>query len=202
MEPPFGNCSYYHPNTVRPFNARSFMQCYRLCIRNFAEKHFNCVPIFIEESISELDFPTNDKTVCPFHSFVELNNITKTKLFSKCSNYCPKDCLTVDYSSIVKRSDSEMNNEFWYNLSESQRYYRKSLIWDSTQPMFAYNEESVMSFTDYLVNCGGLIGLWFGTNAKDFIIWLIETQLWINIWHKFKEYFGLRTAVVEISINQ
>ena len=57
---------------------------------------------------------------------------------------------------------------------KSERYYRKSLIWDSTQPMFAYNEESVMSFTDFLVNCGGLIGLWFGTNANDLIIWLIE----------------------------
>ena len=216
------------------------MQCYRLCIRDFADKLFNCVPLFIDDSISELDFLTNDKTICHFESFVELNNITKRQLFSKCSNYCPKDCRTVDYSTVVKRSDSEMNNEFWYNLSESQRYYRKSLIWDSTQPMFAYNEESVMSFTDYLVNCGGLIGLWFGTNCKDFIIWLIETkflikiwnninaiclwfgsntkdfiiwligiqihiiimQFWIKLWHKTKEYLGLITAVVEISINQ
>ena len=102
--------------------------------------------------------------------FVSLMPVLISSATDYASDISPKDCLTVDYSSVVKRSDSEMNNEFWYNLNESQRYYRKSLIWDSTQPMFAYNEESVMSFTDYLVNCGGLIGLWFGTNAKDFII--------------------------------
>ena len=108
LEHPFGNCSYYYPKTVRPFNASSYMQCYRLCIRDFAEKLFNCVPLFIDDSISEFDFPTNDKTLCPFEKFVALNNITKNQLFSKCNNYCPKDCLTVDYSSVVKRTDSQI----------------------------------------------------------------------------------------------
>ena len=42
-----------------------------------------------------------------------------------------------------------------------------------------------------------------------FVFWLIGIQIhitimqfWIKLWHKTKEYFGLRTAVVEISINQ
>ena len=95
----------------------------------------------------------------------------------KCKNYCPIDCQSVDYSYSVHKTDSQVRNEFWYNLNESERYYRKSLIWDSTQPMFAYNEESVMSFTDYLVNFGGLLSLWFGTNAKDFIILIIESTI-------------------------
>ena len=51
----------------------------------------------------------------------------------------------------MPKTDTRKGNEFWYNLSESERYYRKSLIWDSTQPMFAYNEESVMSFNQIMI---------------------------------------------------
>ena len=40
--------------------------------------------------------------------------------------------------------------------------------------MFVYSEEPVMSFSDYLVNCGGLKGLWFGTSAKDLITFIID----------------------------
>ena len=203
LEPPFGDCSYYSPNSDQPFNASSYMQCYRLCIKDLIEKQFNCVPLFIEDSISEMDFPTNNKTLCPFKTLTDLDfTLKKKQRLSKCNNYCPKDCLTLDFDSNLVKSDTKIGNEFWYNLNESERYYRKSLIWDSTQPMFAYNEAPVMSFTDYLVDCGGLIGLYLGTNAKDFMIWLIETQFWIKLWLKIKEYLGLRTAVVEISINQ
>ena len=107
----------------------------------------------------------------------------------------------IDYISIVVTTDTQMGNELWYALNESERYYRKRIVWDSTQPMFAYNEESVMSFTDYLCNCGGLFGLWFGTNAKDFIIWLIESQFWISVWHRILEYLQLRTPVIVITDN-
>ena len=42
-----------------------------------------------------------------------------------------------------------------------------SIVWDSRQPMLSYIEESVLSFTDYLVNCGGLLGIWFVTNTRQ-----------------------------------
>ena len=35
--------------------------------------------------------------------------------------------------------------------------------------MFAYTEQPVTTFSDYLVNRGGLLGLWFGISAKDLI---------------------------------
>ena len=184
LEPPYGECNSYSSRTYQPFNASSHMECYRLCIRDFYEKLFNCVPLFIDDSMIESDFLTTNKTLCSFKTLMNFKNLTENQTHIQCTKYCPKDCLTVDYSSVMKSTDIRIGNEFWYNLNESERYYRKSLIWDSTQPMFAYNEESVMSFTDYLVNFGGLIGLWFGTNAKNFIIWLIETQFWIKIWHQ------------------
>ena len=172
-------------------------------LRNFAERLYNCTPLLIDGSFNELDFPTNDNTLCGFEKFKAFEeNKLKNNLISECKKFCPIDCKTVDYSYSVHKTDTQIGNEFWYNLTESERYYRKSLIWDSTQPMFAYNEESVMSFTDYLVDCGGLIGLWFGTNANDLIIWLIEWSLWTKIWNKVQQYLGMRTVVTEISIIQ
>ena len=43
--------------------------------------------------------------------------------------------------------------------------------------MFAYTEQPVTTFSDYLVNRGGLLGLWFDTSAKDLINIIIESQL-------------------------
>ena len=203
MEPPFGECSDYKPITQQHFNASSYMQCKRQCLRHFGEMLYNCTPLLIDGSFSELDFPTNDKTLCDLEKIKAFEAKPKYPLIvRKCKKFCPIDCKTVDYSYSVHKTDSRIGNENWYNLSESERYYRKSLNWDSTQPMFAYNEESVMSFTDYLVNCGGLIGLWFGTNANDLIIWLIEWSLWTNIWNKVQQYLGMRTVVNRISIIQ
>ena len=203
MEPPFGECSKYWPINHKYYNASSYMQCRRQCLRHFGERLYNCTPLLIDGSFSELDFPTNDKTLCDSGKYVKFESKPNYPLIvRKCKKFCPIDCKTVDYSYSVHKTDNLIGNEFWFNLSESERYYRKSLIWDSTQPMFAYNEESVMSFTDYLVNCGGLIGLWFGTNANDLIIWLIEWSLWTNIWNKVQQYLGMRTVVNQISIIQ
>ena len=192
MEPPFGECSNYWPITQQHFNASSHMQCQRQCLRNFAERLYNCTPLLIDSSFNELDFPTNDKTLCGFEIFKEFEeNKLNFSLITRCKKYCPNDCKAVEYFYSVHKTDTQIGNEFWHNLSESKRYYRKSLIWDSTQPMFAYNEEFVMSFTDYLVQCGGLIGLWFGTNANDLFIWLIEWSLWTKIWNKVQQYLGM-----------
>ena len=42
------------------------------------------------------------------------------------------------------------------------------LIWDSNEVMIAYIDEPVMTFTDYLVFCGGPMGLWFVVSHKCF----------------------------------
>jgi hypothetical protein len=140
----------------------------------------------------ELDlFNINNKTnFCNKKQLYEYNlSNRKTEFIRKCNINCPKDCLTVDYSYTIRKSDSQTSNEFWYKIPRNQRFYKISLFWDSIQPMHEYFEEPIMSFTDYLCSAGGLFGLWFGTNAKDFIIWLIETQFWIKFWRKFKYYF-------------
>ena len=92
---------------------------------------------------------------------------------------CPKECLREEYSYRITESDLRTGIDHWLQqeVYKNKRLYFKSIEWDSSEPMFAYTEEPVTTFSDYLVNCGGLMGLWFGTSAKDLITIIIESEL-------------------------
>jgi hypothetical protein len=90
----------------------------------------------------------------------------------------------------------ETNNYSEYFNFIEKYHLERSLVLDSTQPMFVYNEESVLSFTEYLCYCGGLIGLWFGTSAKDIIVLLDESRIWIAISTKINLFLNRGNIVV------
>ena len=46
-----------------------------------------------------------------------------------------------------------------------------------------------MSLTDYMSYIGGLFGLWFGTNGKDFVIWIIESRFWVWVYTRYQQMF-------------
>jgi hypothetical protein len=160
MKPPHGQCSDYSDQN----NFDNQWQCYRQCLKNFAGKQFECKPVFIDYTIHELDFTSNDLKDCNSsiqRSFDEL--IVKKDLKEKCLRICPKDCLSVNFKIKV------INNGFDGKKLKESTHLKKSIVFDSTQPIFLYKEEAVMSFTDYLSYCGGLVGLWFGTSAQNII---------------------------------
>ena len=95
---------------------------------------------------------------------------------------CPPECHVVDYTYTIRTVETNFDNELWHMTNKSDRYYRRTIVWDSTQPMFVYREESVLSFTDYLCYCGRLLGLWFSTNAIGLFTQLINSQIWIKFW--------------------
>ena len=85
--------------------------------------------------------------------------------------------------------------EFHYSVKLKEwNYQNKSLTNISTIKQFildnrlilGYTEEPVITFINYLVYCGGLIGLWFGTSAKDILIFLTNKQLFQIILSKLK----------------
>ena len=179
LEPPYGKCSHYRWHTERPFNTLSHMQCYRHCLRSFAQNNdrINCTPLFIDNFISQLDSFTEQNFLCTYQKKLIFNElVNRQNISKKCLDLCPNDCLTVDYSYEIQRIDSEMD----YLLETSNRS-EVSLVWDSRQPMLSYIEESILSFTDYLVNCGGLLGIWFGINANDLFIRLIRSKFSQNL---------------------
>ena len=60
----------------------------------------------------------------------------------------------------------------------------RRFVWDSSELMFAYIEEPVITLTDYLVHCGGLMGLWFGHSLRDLFRALINFVK--NAYYKIK----------------
>ena len=185
LERPIGQCSHYRTDTDRPFNATSYVQCYRLCLKSYAIKHLNCSPLLIHSSLNGMDFDKSGDNLCGFVKTREyLNKLNSLDWSARCKHTCPQDCLSIGYYSTIQSTDTKIGNELWHKLAESERYYRRSVVWDSTQPMFVYREESVLSFTDFLCYCSGLLGLWFGTNASDLIKLVID----LNIWNKIHNY--------------
>ena len=67
-----------------------------------------------------------------------------------------------------------VDNRYWFNQRPEERQCSKKLMWDTSQPGYAFIEEAKMTFTDYLVNLGGLMGLWYGLNAHIIIVNIIQ----------------------------
>lgn len=62
-----------------------------------------------------------------------------------------------------------------------------TLSWDESKPFVTNREIPVMTFTDLFYYIGGLFGMWFGINANQIFIKLME-----NIYfHKVSEFFQL-----------
>ena len=182
LKAPYGNCSDYQDHL---FNSTNQWQCYRQCIKTFAEKKFNCKPVFIENTLHELDsdyyLDCNSSVQKKFDEYFQTKNLS-----SKCIHFCPKNCLNIDYEMKVIRNPHDYGNVL-------HDYFEHTLYWDTTQPMFVYKEVPVLSFIEYMVYLGGLVGLWFGTSAKDIIIILFEKTFWLNLWNIFQIKFNSNT---------
>ncbi|CAG2173389.1 unnamed protein product [Oppiella nova] len=159
---PHGNCSYYlDTDNGNPFDAISHMNCMRRCRRLWGGPKEKCSIYFMDRYLDELDFEAN---------------FTHNDCYNK-----PIDRLEDRTPFRLLNSDTIIGTEFWHNLDTDHWFAEKSLVWDSTQPMYVYREEPVMSLIDYMVFMGGLFGLWFGTNGKDFVIWIIESRFWLKL---------------------
>ena len=176
IKAPYGDCSDYQG---RLFNSTNQWQCYRQCIKTLAQKKFNCKPVFIENTLHELDsdyyLDCNSSVQRKFDEYFQTYNIS-----SKCINICPKNCLNIDFQMNVIREDKSHEN-----ITKRYNNIQKTFVWDTTQPMFVYKEVPVLSFIEYMVYLGGLVGLWFGTSAKDLVTILLDKTFWLNLWNIF-----------------
>ena len=190
-------CNDYELTSKRFWNAKSYIQCYRKCIQYKHKTLFGCIPLFIDRYITELDFDSVDYEFCGFETFSERrNNLTEFRKY--CRRICPKDCFNVEYHSIYKKSENYFGNQQWFDypaikppnvkgftIEKPDNFYERPverrIVWDTSKPMFAYIDEPVLTFTAYLVYCGGLMGLWFGQSVHDLIVLIINyTKLLIR----------------------
>ena len=167
MSSPFGQCYDYVPNKLT-YHSMSYIECYRKCLIHQYIEQYNCVPYIIDNFITEYDLTNNETKMCSTNTENVMNRRPIEEIFvNKCSNECPKECFRVDYSSEVKERSTYFSNQVWLNSYSNDRSVQRSVVWDSYEPMFAYIDEPVLTFTQYLVYCGGLMGLWFGQSLKD-----------------------------------
>ena len=183
-------CNDYELTINRFWNAKSYIQCYRKCIQYKHKTRFDCIPLFIDRYITELDFDSVDNKICSFETFSERkNNLTEFRKY--CRRKCPKDCFNVEYHPIYKKSENYFGNQQWFDypaikppnvkgftIENPDNFYERPverrIVWDTSKPMFAYIDEPVLTFTAYLVYCGGLMGLWFGQSVHDLIVLIIN----------------------------
>jgi hypothetical protein len=164
-------CSHYNSND-RPFDAFSQSVCFRKCYQNYCQKRLRCNPLVINEIISSIDEEENELKFCSriendlCNELINENNST-----NRCAKYCPKDCFQFD----VQVLDSKIlpTKQYSTDLTEIR------LFWDKNYPLVSYIETRVMTFTDYLCYCGGLFGIWFGSNANQVLTYVVNYSNWI-----------------------
>ena len=190
---PFSNCLDKNGMGIQNLETpRSFVHCYKRCLLIEAYAKFNCFMPFLDFIIHQLDqdyFTNfNVSNICKYQQYHEFEIIRKTtNINQRCRTKCPKQCVNLIYNQHNVDSDTLADTNHWFNKSHNKRQCSKRLLWDTSQPGYAYIEEAKMTFTDYLVNLGGLLGLWCGLNAHIIIINIIQ-------------YFHLSTWTTDITI--
>ena len=164
LSEPYGQCNRYESR-----EQRSRTQCYRQCVQNQYNNRYNCVPIFIDYYNHDLDLKYKDIRSCEnlFNS-TELPMMQEIK--EKCRKVCHKECYQVHFSTKIKETG-------YTTESNNNENIENTVLFNNEEPTFVYTEEPVLTFTSYLVYCGGLMGLWFGASAHDIIVLILDSTL-------------------------
>jgi hypothetical protein len=150
-------CSYYNSDKTL-FNSSSHKHCVRQCIRFNCEFKINCLCFMIGFTVKQMDYGFQNRNPCQRSEF---SNFSIFEIF--CENLCPNDCIQDEYI-LIERDDT---------LSIDANL-KLTLNWDESKPFITNIDTPVMTFKDYIYYIGGLFGMWFGINANQLFIKLIE----------------------------
>jgi hypothetical protein len=150
-------CSYYNSDKTL-FNSSSHKHCVRQCIRFNCEIKINCSCFIIKNTVSQMDYDFQNRNTCQRSEYLMTHNFS---IF--CENICPNDCIQDEYILIARDNTLSIDA----NL-------KLSMNWDESKPFITNIETPVMTFKDYIYYIGGLFGMWFGINANQLFIKLIE----------------------------
>jgi hypothetical protein len=118
---------------------------------------------------SQLDYGFDKKKICPDDPDDYMKSFRK-KYTNHCKNLCPIDCLKEEY--MLYRRERVRTKLIKFD----QISWKTTLDWDGSKPTLLSKETPVMTFTDYFCYIGGLFGMWFGINANELIVKLIESR--------------------------
>ena len=203
MRWPYGQCNDYTVPSVRTFNARSHVQCYRHCLTHHYIKEWNCVPLFIDHFITEYDLTIATNRCSTNRELMSEYRNSESIFVTKCHKLCPKECKEVQYFQSIKETENYFDvSPQWVNKEFYNKTYERRIYWDSSEPMFAYTDEPDLTFTEYLVYCGGLMGLSFGQSAKHLINTISDMTFWRLLWNCIKNiYLYLNNIIAKLLFN-
>jgi len=181
---PYSQCYRYTHQAIK-YEERSQTHCFRSCRNRYIQKDINCSLLFLNGYVHEGEYDHGKKycenIVSNVNDLQKILNLSQSlEIHSKCKNECLQSCHQIDYDwKEVKHGFAtyviQRNVKILHDISKAPRY-KMSIVWDSSKPMFKYSEHPIMTFTSYLVDCGGLMSLWFGTSAND-VLTLITTAV-------------------------
>jgi hypothetical protein len=158
LELPYqSKCSYYNSDKTL-FNSSSHKHCVRQCIRFHCEIKIKCSCFIIKNTVNQMDYGFQNRNPC---KHTHLGYMQNFGIF--CENLCPNDCIQDEYILIERDNTLSIDT----NL-------KLTLNWDESKPFITNIETPVMTFKDYIYYIGGLFGMWFGINANQLFIKLIE----------------------------
>ena len=187
LSKPFGSCIDYSIPNALTYYGMSHYECYRKCLFFEHKKQWNCIPYVMFSFITEYDLIDNITKICRTNIIDEIKfkqEFARKYFSEKCLKRCPKDCFQVEYLNKVLDLESYLDNK-QVNNQKKNNLFERNILWDTSEPMFAYIDEPVMTFTQYLVYCGGLMGLWFGQSVKDLFTILFDISFWRSLENRF-----------------
>ena len=155
------------------------------CINLEINRTYNCLPIFNSDALIRLerDLDHFGYTICPFNMRINFT-ITKHIIF-ECvwmdPDWCEKNIFTITHQSQPTKTNST-----------------KILIYPKNGLITEFQKNYRSDFNDWVYNCGGIIGMWFGYSALSITSlilfirhnwkksWLITKKLVINYYYRRK----------------
>jgi hypothetical protein len=154
------NCHYYK-NKVRSKNHCFNQMVHKMFLEN------NCLPKNHESLAYVIE--NYNYTQLRYKFCSNSLNFKCKKLMSKCHKSCIEDIY-----------------EIWESIGSSPSYDLKT----SYPQYISFEHKPQLEFIQYLINFGGLLGLWHGISLIDLKNFAFNSIYEINFWDKFKRKFG------------
>ncbi|XP_065087743.1 pickpocket protein 28-like [Ochlerotatus camptorhynchus] len=189
-------CFFSHDRSLRFFRVYTQDNCNLECLTNYTLQRCGCVRFSM---IRTQDMPVceTNQMLCMIHAEAELLEMgvveedNKTSFYNKCN--CMPACNSVDYEVEITQNEFEVV-EWEVSLGGSRKQLDGTFaahlrIYYKNSQFTPQKRSELYGLTDFLANCGGLLGLCLGVSLlslvelfyfcsiRPFMLWKTRSQL-------------------------
>ncbi|KAK3911814.1 Pickpocket protein 28 [Frankliniella fusca] len=193
-EPSRRQCYFPYERHLRYFQVYTQKNCELECSTNYTMRMCNCTAFYMPRS--------NDIPICGSGSSNCLKNATEGLVLHEIEKelerqkgktssddcHCLPACTSLEYDAQTSQADFDWENVFQAyrtpvnELGEGLALARVSIYFKDTQFITSRRSE-LYGQTDFLANCGGLLGLFSGFSLISLIeiLYYLSIRLWCNV---------------------